>query len=227
MNEETNVQQPTDNAPNSSTNNQTQEPFKSFKTQEEYDNFCASIRKNAEERAKNSFKVKTEDGIIDMAAYNEQYKKQIAPTIAKEAVEKYKREQAMTENEKFEEAKREWEQQVRAEKTEINKQYADALMRKAGFSDKRRELELSHVTDDREASLGRITELCDLYKAEQDELEKKILGQIQQKNPSISMGNDSTNALQQEYNKAKSDGNITAMISAIRRAAEKNIKITE
>ena len=42
-------------------------PFRSFQTQEEFDKFCAGIRKSAEDRAKSSMKIKA-DGILRLSS---------------------------------------------------------------------------------------------------------------------------------------------------------------
>lgn len=218
------TKQPT---PNETPNVSQETPFRSFQTQEEFDKFCAGIRKSAEDRAKSSMKIKTENGEVDIDAYNESYKKKIAPTIAKEAVEKYKQELEMTENERFEAEKRAWEQQRRAEMTDINKRLAESMMKEAGFSEKRIEIELNSVSDDREASLGRITELCDLYKQERSEYEKQVMQQIQASNPAVGMGNGEVNMYQQRYDEAKKAGKISDMVHYVREAQEKNIKIIQ
>lgn len=202
-------------------------PFRAFGTQEEFDNFCASIRKNAEERVKSSLKIKTDLGEVDLATYNEAYKKQIAPAIREEAVRQYKRELEMTENEKFEARKQEWEQQRKKEVTELNKMYANNLMKEAGFSDKRIEIELNSVTDDREASLSRITELCELYKTEKRDMEQSVMQQLQKNNPSVTMNNGEANPLQEKYDNAKAKGRIGEMIHYINEAKQKGIKIKQ
>lgn len=207
-------------------------PFKVFKTEEEFNAYSASLRKRAEKDAAKELGVKGDDGKpFDLEAWREKVRaeerEKIRDVVGKEAVEKYKRELEMTEAEKFAERQKEWEKQVREKDTEFNKREAKQLMKEAGFTDERIELELNYVNYDREASISRIVKLCELQKDEYESVKKSVLQQFSASNPNINISTGDANTLQAQYDEAKKSGNAALMARIIRQASSNNIQIRQ
>lgn len=207
-------------------------PFKVFKTEDEFNAYSASLRKRAEKDAARELGVKGDDGKpFDLEAWREKVRaeerEKIRDVVGKEAVEKYKRELEMTEAEKFAERQKEWEKQVREKDTEFNKREAKQLMKEAGFTDERIELELNYVNYDREASISRIVKLCELQKDEYESVKKQVLQQFSASNPSINIATGDANTLQAQYDAAKAQGNAVLMAKLARQAAENKIQLKQ
>lgn len=207
-------------------------PFRVFKTEEEFNAYSASLRKRAEKDAAKELGVTTEGGKpLDLEALREKVRaeerEKIRDVVGKEAVEKYKRELEMTEAEKFAERQKEWEKQVREKDTEFNKREAKQLMKEAGFTDERIELELNYVNYDREASISRIVKLCELQKDEYESVKKSVLQQLSASHPNIQIATGDANTLQAQYDEAKKSGNAALMARIIRQANSNNIQIRQ
>ena len=207
-------------------------PFRVFNTEEEFNAYSAALRKRAEKDAAKELGVTTEDGKpLDLEALREKVRaeerEKIREVVGKEAVEKYKRELEMTEAEKFAERQKEWEKQVREKDTEFNKREAKQLMKEAGFTDDRIELELNYVNYDREASISRIVKLCELQKTEYESVKKQVLQQFSASNPSIQIATGDANTLQAQYDEAKRSGNAAMMAKIIRQASINKIQIKQ
>ena len=205
-------------------------PFKVFKTEEEFNAYSASLRKRAEKDAAKELGVTGENGKpIDLEALREKVRaeerEKIRDVVGKEAVEKYKRELEMTEAEKFAERQKEWEKQVREKDTEFNKREAKQLMKEAGFTDERIELELNYVNYDREASISRIVKLCELQKDEYESVKKQVLQQFSASNPSINISTGDANTLLAQYDAAKAKGDGATMARILRQASENKIQL--
>lgn len=205
-------------------------PYKVFRTEEEFNAYSASLRKRAEKDAAKELGVTGENGKpIDLEALREKVRaeerEKIRDVVGKEAVEKYKRELEMTEAEKFAERQKEWEKQVREKDTEFNKREAKQLMKEAGFTDERIELELNYVNYDREASISRIVKLCELQKDEYESVKKQVLQQFSASNPSINISTGDANTLQAQYDAAKAKGDGATMARILRQASENKIQL--
>lgn len=205
-------------------------PFKVFNSEEEFNAYSASLRKRAEKDVVKEFGVSDENGkTLDIDAFREKIRteerEKISEVIRKEAIEQYKKEQEMTESERFAERQKEWEQKVREKDTEFNKREAKQLMKEAGFTDERIDLELNFITNDRESSLNRIVKLCELQKNEYENVKKSVLQQFSASNPSVSIATGEANTLQAQYDAAKAQGNAPLMARLSRQAAENNITL--
>lgn len=177
-------------------------PFRTFQTQKEFDDWSAAVRKQGEERAMKKYNnISTANGeTIDVAKLTEQIKKDVYALAKKEAIEQYEREQKMSAEEIFAERQKEWESRVREKEIDFNKREAKQLMKEAGFPDARIELELAYITPDREASINRVVELCNLHKQEEEQLKKSIASQFNLGNPNIKIGNSANITAEQAKN---------------------------
>ena len=208
----------------------TQEPFKTFATEQEYNDFAASLRKRAEKDAAKA--MAGEDGkALDLESLREKIRKEeyekVKDVAGKEAVEKYKRQLEMTEQERFEERQKEFDAMVKAKSIDFNRREAKQIMKEAGISDERIEMELEFVTDDRDSSIGRIIKLCDMFKTEKEIIQKDFLKQFGANNPSISIGAGDPDNLQAQYDKAKKERNFAEMSRVIRVAQQNKITLKD
>lgn len=152
-------------------------PFKAFATKEEFDNYCAHLKKKYIEEGKNSVATDGE-GKVDLQKERKKAVEEARAFIEKEAVEKYIKQQNMTEEEKREELQKELESKLTERETELNKREAEIELRKAGFSDEEIADELNYVTNERETSLGRIAALVKRNNAMQERAKAQIMAQL-------------------------------------------------
>lgn len=201
-------------------------PFKVYATQEEWDREMGNARKQGiKQGEKSAMSAFDKDGKFDMEALREQIKKEIAPIISNEAVEKYKKQQAMTEAERLEAERKEQLADLQKREQELNKREARQKLKEAGFTDEYIEYECSMITYDREASLGRIQKLCDFRKEETQSMQKSIMQQISEANPTIRISSSDANSLQARYDLAKKNRNMAELSMIIRQAQENGITL--
>lgn len=202
-------------------------PFKVYATQEEWDREMGNARKQGIKQGEKNALSTIKDGEIDREALIAQVKKEITPIIAKEAVEKYKKQQAMTEAEKLEEARKEAMETLRQKEIELNRREAQFMMKSAGFNDARIDMELEFINDDRETSLSRIQRLCDMDKSDKETMRKSILNDLAVANPSIKVGTGEANSLQAEYDTAKQRKDVASMVRIITQAQKQGINLKQ
>ena len=156
----------------------TKQPFRSFETQEDFDNFSAHLIKKTEEKVTKSLKADLE------VAIREQLKK----------------EAEMSEAEKLASERQKMQAEFREERIELNKEKARNLLADAGFEDNEMEVYLDFVTEDRELSLGKIMRVCESRKANQERLLSKWQNELQTANPTVNIGNGQTITAEQAKN---------------------------
>lgn len=165
-----------------------QKPYKAFSTQQEYDDFCAKLRKSGEDRALNKTGLKTEDGnVIDYNTAKKQWQKETQTVMEAEIRAKIERENKMTAEELFNSKKAEFEKYQEEKEIEFNKREATLIMRNNGFSEKEIELELNMITADREKSLSRIVELSKIRKESADAMRQQLSAELAKNNPNINL----------------------------------------
>ena len=156
----------------------TKQPFRSFETQEDFDNFSAHLIKKTEEKVTKSLKADLE------VAIREQLKK----------------EAEMSEAEKLASERQKMQAEFREERIELNKEKARNLLANAGFEDSEMEVYLDFVTEDRELSLGKIMRVCESRKANQERLLSKWQSELQTANPTVNIGHGQTITAEQAKN---------------------------
>jgi hypothetical protein len=142
------------------------QPFRSFETQEDFDNFSAHLIKKTEEKVTKSLKADLE------VAIREQLKK----------------EAEMSEAEKLASERQKMQAEFREERIELNKEKARNLLANAGFEDNEMEVYLDFVTEDKDVSLGKIMRVCESRKASQEKLLSKWQNELQTANPNVNIG---------------------------------------
>lgn len=147
-----------------------EQPFRSFATQKEFDDFSAHLIKKAEERALKTLKADLEVSI--------------RADIEKQA--------KMSEQEKLTAERAKMEAEFKEQKIEINKEKAKNLLSQAGFEEDEMDVYLDFVTEDRDVSLGKIKRVCESRKANQEKLLSEWQTKLQTANPTVNIGNAKT-----------------------------------
>ena len=199
----------------------TEQPFRVFKTQEEFDNFAAHLIKKTEEKAMKNVKVDNGESTMTKADYDRLYRKDLEATIRADI----ERQAKMSEAERLADERAKMEENFKQERIEINKDKARNLLANAGFEEEEMEVYLDFVTEDRELSLGKIMRVCESRKASQEKLQKKWQEELQASNPSINIGSQDGNNLQAQYDNAKAMGNLAFMSSITRKASQAGIPL--
>ena len=187
----TNVGQTTEVQPTA-----TEQPFRVFKTQEEFDNFAAHLIKKTEEKAMKNVKVDNGESTMTKADYDRLYRKDLEATIRADI----ERQAKMSEAERLADERAKMEETFKQERIEINKDKARNLLAKAGFEEEEMEVYLDFVTEDREISLGKIMRVCENRKASQEKLLSKWQSELQTANPTVNIGNGQTITAEQAKN---------------------------
>ena len=154
------------------------QPFRSFETQEDFDNFSAHLIKKTEEKVTKSLKADLEMAIR----------------------EQLKKEAEMSEAEKLASERQKMQAEFREERIELNKEKARNLLANAGFEDSEMEVYLDFVTEDKDVSLGKIMRVCESRKATQEKLLSKWQNDLQTANPNVKIGNNQTITMEQAKN---------------------------
>ena len=173
-----------------------EQPFRVFKTQEEFDNFAAHLIKKTEEKAMKNVKVDNGETTMTKADYDRLYRKDLEATIRADI----ERQAKMSEAERLADERAKMEETFKQERIEINKDKARNLLAKAGFEDEEMEVYLDFVTEDRELSLGKIMRVCENRKASQEKLLSKWQSELQTANPTVNIGNGQTITAEQAKN---------------------------
>ena len=174
----------------------TEQPFRVFKTQEEFDNFAAHLIKKTEEKAMKNVKVDNGESTMTKADYDRLYRKDLEATIRADI----ERQAKMSEAERLADERAKMEETFKQERIEINKDTARNLLANAGFDDEEMEVYLDFVTEDREISLGKIMRVCENRKASQEKLLSKWQSELQTANPTVNIGNGQTITAEQAKN---------------------------
>lgn len=174
----------------------TEQPFRVFKTQEEFDNFAAHLIKKTEEKAMKNVKVDNGESTMTKADYDRLYRKDLEATIRADI----ERQAKMSEAERLADERAKMEETFKQERIEINKDKARNLLANAGFDDEEMEVYLDFVTEDREISLGKIMRVCENRKASQEKLLSKWQSELQTANPTVNIGNGQTITAEQAKN---------------------------
>lgn len=199
----------------------TEQPFRVFKTQKEFDDFSAHLIKKTEEKAMKNVKVDNGESTMTKADYDRLYRKDLEASIRADI----ERQAKMSEAERLADERAKMEETFKQERIEINKDKARNLLANAGFEEEEMEVYLDFVTEDRDVSLGKIMRVCESRKANQERLQKKWQEELQASNPSINIGSQDGNSLQAQYDKAKSMGNLALMSSITRKASQAGIPL--
>lgn len=199
----------------------TEQPFRVFKTQKEFDDFSAHLIKKTEEKALKNAKVTDGEAVFN----KDEYIAKVRKDIEANAIAEYERKLKMTEQERLAEETRKRNEEFRDREIALNKREATTYLKDAGFDDEQMEVYLELVTEDREASLGKIQRICDTQKATQARLQKKWQEELQASNPSINIGSQDGNSLQAQYDNAKAMGNLALMSSITRKASQAGIPL--
>ena len=174
----------------------TEQPFRVFKTQEEFDNFAAHLIKKTEEKALKNVKVDNGESSMTKADYDRLYRNNLEATIRADI----ERQAKMSEAERLADERAKMEATFKQERIEINKDKARNLLANAGFDDEEMEVYLDFVTEDRDISLGKITRVCESRKANQEKLLSKWQSELQTANPTVNIGNGQTITAEQAKN---------------------------
>lgn len=174
----------------------TEQPFRVFKTQEEFDNFAAHLIKKTEEKAMKNVKVDNGESTMTKADYDRLYRKDLEATIRADI----ERQAKMSEAERLADERAKMEETFKQERIEINKDKARNLLANAGFEDEEMEVYLDFVTEDRELSLGKIMRVCESRKANQERLLSKWQSELQTANPNVNIGGNQTITMEQAKN---------------------------
>lgn len=200
---------------------ETEQPFRVFKTQKEFDDFSAHLIKKTEEKALKNAKVTDGEAVFN----KDEYIAKVRKDIEANAIAEYERKLKMTEQERLAEETKKRNEEFRDREIALNKREATTYLKDAGFDDEQMEVYLELVTEDREASLGKIQRICDTQKATQARLQKKWQEELQASNPSINIGSQDGNSLQAQYDNAKAMGNLALMSSITRKASQAGIPL--
>ena len=174
----------------------TEQPFRVFKTQKEFDDFSAHLIKKTEEKAMKNVKVDNGESTMTKADYDRLYRKDLEATIRADI----ERQAKMSEAERLADERAKMEETFKQERIEINKDKARNLLENAGFDDEEMEVYLEFVTEDRELSLGKIMRVCESRKANQERLLSKWQSELQTANPTVNIGNGQTITAEQAKN---------------------------
>ena len=174
----------------------TEQPFRVFKTQEEFDNFAAHLIKKTEEKALKNAKVTEGEVTFNAKEYEAKYRKDLEATIRADI----ERQAKMSEAERLADERAKMEATFKQERIEINKDKARNLLANAGFDDDEMEVYLDFVTEDRDVSLGKIMRVCESRKANQEKLLSKWQTELQTANPNVNIGGNQTITMEQAKN---------------------------
>lgn len=174
----------------------TEQPFRVFKTQEEFDNFAAHLIKKTEEKTMKNVKVDNGESTMTKADYDRLYRKDLEATIRADI----ERQAKMSEAERLADERAKMEETFKQERIEINKDKARNLLANAGFDDEEMEVYLDFVTEDRELSLGKIMRVCESRKTNQERLLSKWQTELQTANPNVNIGGNQTITMEQAKN---------------------------
>lgn len=199
-----------------------EKPFRVFATQKEFDDFSSSLIRKGGEKALKDAKVDDNGVMLDKKEYEKKYRKDLEASIRAEI----ERTNKLTEQEKLEEQRKAMEEEFRAERTELNKDLARAMLTKAGFDEDEMEVYLDFVTDDKDISLGKIRRVCENRTASQEKLKEQWLQELQKSNPSVNIGSKEVDDIQSRYKQALKNGNLGLASSILREAQSKGIVLT-
>jgi hypothetical protein len=174
----------------------TEQPFRVFKTQKEFDDFSAHLIKKTEDKALKNATVTDGATTFNAKEYEAKVRKDLEAKIRADI----EREAKMTEAEKLAEERAKMEQTFKEERIEINKEKARNLLANAGFEEEEMEVYLDFVTEDRDVSLGKIMRVCESRKSSQEKLLSKWQGELQSANPNVNIGNNQTITMEQAKN---------------------------
>lgn len=174
----------------------TEQPFRVFKTQKEFDDFSAHLIKKTEEKAMKNVKVDNGETTMTKADYDRLYRKDLEASIRADI----ERQAKMSEAERLADERAKMEETFKQERIEINKDKARNLLANAGFEEEEMEVYLDFVTEDRELSLGKIMRVCESRKANQERLLSKWQSELQTANPTVKIGNGQTITVEQAKN---------------------------
>jgi hypothetical protein len=174
----------------------TEQPFRVFKTQKEFDDFSAHLINKGESKAMKNVKVDNGESTMTKADYDRMYRKDLEASIRADI----ERQAKMSEAEKLAEEKAKMEASFKEERIEINKDKARVLLEKAGFEEDEMEVYLDFVTEDRELSLGKIMRVCENRKSSEEKLLSKFQNELQTANPNVNIGNHSNITMEQAKN---------------------------
>ena len=174
----------------------TEQPFRVFKTQKEFDDFSAHLIKKTEEKAMKNVKVDNGESTMTKADYDRLYRKDLEATIRADIEKQAK----MSEAERLADERAKMEETFKQERIEINKEKARNLLANAGFEEEEMEVYLDFVTEDRELSLGKIMRVCESRKANQERLLSKWQTELQTANPNVNIGGNQTITMEQAKN---------------------------
>lgn len=173
---------------NQTETNTSEQPFRVFKTQKEFDDFSAHLINKGENKAMKNVQVQDGNSTMTKADYDKLYRKDLEASIRADI----ERQAKLTEAEKLAEERIKMQEEFKQQRIEINKDIAKGLLSKAGFSEEEMDVYLDFVTEDREVSIGKITRVCESVKSRQETLKSQWQQELQKSNPSINIGN--TNA---------------------------------
>ena len=174
----------------------TEQPFRVFKTQKEFDDFSAHLIKKTEEKAMKNVKVDNGETTMTKADYDRLYRKDLEASIRADI----ERQAKMSEAERLADERAKMEETFKQERIEINKDKARNLLANAGFEEEEMEVYLDFVTEDREVSLGKIMRVCESRKANQERLLSKWQTELQTANPNVNIGGNQTITVEQAKN---------------------------
>lgn len=174
----------------------TKQPFRSFETQEDFDNFSAHLIKKTEEKMLRNMKVENGEKSMTKDDYDRMYRKDLEASIRADI----ERQAKMSEAERLADERAKMEETFKQERIEINKDKARNLLANAGFDDEEMEVYLDFVTEDRELSLGKIMRVCESRKANQERLLSKWQTELQTANPNVNIGGNQTITMEQAKN---------------------------
>lgn len=174
----------------------TEQPFRVFKTQKEFDDFSAHLINKGESKAMKNVKVNDGESTMTKADYDRMYRKDLEASIRADI----ERQAKMSEAEKLAEERAKMEASFKEERIEINKEKARVLLEKAGFEEDEMEVYLDFVTEDRELSLGKIMRVCENRKSSEEKLLSKFQNELQTANPNVNIGNNSNITMEQAKN---------------------------
>lgn len=174
----------------------TEQPFRVFKTQKEFDDFSAHLIKKTEDKALKNATITDGATTFNAKEYEAKVRKDLEAKIRADI----ERQAQMSEAERLAEERAKMEANFKEERIEINKDKARVLLEKAGFEEEEMEVYLDFVTEDRDVSLGKIMRVCESRKANQEKLLSKFQSELQSANPNVNIGNSQTITMEQAKN---------------------------
>ena len=174
----------------------TEQPFRVFKTQKEFDDFSAHLIKKTEDKALKNATVTDGATTFNAKEYEAKVRKDLEAKIRADI----ERQAQMSEAERLADERAKMEATFKEERIEINKDKARVLLEKAGFEEEEMEVYLDFVTEDRDVSLGKIMRVCESRKANQEKLLSKFQSELQSANPNVNIGNTQTITMEQAKN---------------------------